>query len=273
MRKATLGYVVEGRQQEGIEKMSAYLSRQLNQSSRVPTRKLGQLAAAAECVQFMEFSSKADSAPETVEWLLASGNRLHLVVETLEPMDKVGRCMGIIDQLRRHDPEGCAEYFDLVLAISVVMDRPGKFKMHGQMGRDLLPVESDPSKVYDYFKALYSGGSAKVDYQKLGVPELVFVVVPAPPGELEWARENVEGSLSGWDEKYSDIEYDHARLNGSRFSWDHGTYTLRDIERRGGICVDQAYYAVLTARAHGIPAIYFHGSGKSANQAWLALLP
>jgi hypothetical protein len=29
---------------------------------------------------------------------------------------------------------------------------------------------------------------------------------------------------------------------------------------------------VLTARAHGIPAIYFHGSGKSANHAWFAFM-
>ncbi|VGO12724.1 hypothetical protein PDESU_01278 [Pontiella desulfatans] len=272
VRKATQGYVKEGNQLEGIDTISNYLSQQLGKASRISTRELGQLGTAADCVRFMEISRKAKVAPATAQWILASGQRLHQVVDMLDPSDKAGECFRIMGLLKEHDPAGSADYFDLVLAIAVVMDQGGKGRMHGQMGRDLLPVETDPAKVYDYFKALYSSGAAKIDYAKLGASELIFVVVPAPMGELLWARQNVAGSLSGWDEKYSDIDYDHARLNGSRFSWDRGTYTLKAIEEQGGICVDQAYYAVLTARAHGIPAIYFHGSGKSANHAWFAYM-
>jgi hypothetical protein len=271
-RNATLEYIVDGQQKEGIDKITGYLSQQLGKSGRVSSRELGQLATAAECVRFMQRTRKAKIDPETAAWLLASGARLHVLMDVLEPEDRPPECMRIIETLLRHDPQGCGEFFDLMLAIAVVLDQPGNEKMHGQMGRDLLPVNTDPVKTYDYFKGIYSSGLAKIEYGKLGATELVFVVAPAPMSEVEWARDNVKGSLSGWDEKYSDIEYDHARLKGSRFSWDAGTYTLQDIQQRGGICVDQAYYAVLTARAHGIPAIYFHGSGKNANHAWFAYM-
>jgi hypothetical protein len=272
VRAAALGYVVAGNQLEGIDKMSAYLSRELEKSSRIASRELVQLGTTADCIRFLKLSRQAAVPKPTAEWILGSGQRLHSLVELVDPVDKPGECFRIIGQLRKHDPDGAVEYYDLVLAIAVVMDQRSDGRMHGQMGRNLLPAEKDPAKVYDYFKALYSSSVSKIEYAKLGASELVFVVVPAPMGEWEWARDHVDGSLGGWDKKYSDIEYDHSRLNGSRFSWDSGTYILRDIEKLGGICVDQAYYAVLTARAHGIPALYFHGSGKSANHAWFAYM-
>ncbi|WP_372806640.1 hypothetical protein [Pontiella sp.] len=272
VRAATLGYVVAGNPLDGIDKMSVYLGQQLEKSSRIASRELVRLGTTADCVRFLKLSRQAAVPKPTAEWILGSGQRLHALVELIDPGDKPDECFRIIDRLRQHDPDGATEYYDLVLAIAVVMDQRSDGRMHGQMGRDLLPAEKDPVKVYDYFKALYSSSAAKIDYRKLGAGELVFVVVPAPMAEWEWARDQVDGSLGGWDKKYSDIEYDHSRLNGSRFSWDSGTYTLRDIAARGGICVDQAYFAVLTARAHGIPALYFHGSGKSANHAWFAYM-
>jgi hypothetical protein len=209
-RNATLEYIVDGQQKEGIDKITGYLSQQLGKSGRVSSRELGQLATAAECVRFMQRTRKAKIDPETAAWLLASGARLHVLMDVLEPEDRPPECMRIIETLLRHDPQGCGEFFDLMLAIAVVLDQPGNEKMHGQMGRDLLPVNTDPVKTYDYFKGIYSSGLAKIEYGKLGATELVFVVAPAPMSEVEWARDNVKGSLSGWDEKYSDIEYDHA---------------------------------------------------------------
>lgn len=273
VRSASLEYVLESRQAEGIEKMAAYLSQQLGKTSRMGSRDLAQLAATAECIRFLQLSQKAAVPPETATWILGSGSRLHSVVDAFAPQDKAEACMKLLTQLRKHDPAGCDEYFELMLAISLVLDHPGKTRMHGQQGKNLLPYKPDPVALYDYFKALYSSGQAKIDYENLGVSELVFVVhVPAPVSELEWARANADGSLSRWGEKYSEIAYDHARLQGSRFSWDKGVYTLQNIQRQGGICVDQAYYAVLTARAHGIPAIYFRGSGTSANHAWFSFM-
>jgi hypothetical protein len=273
VRSAALEYLQEGRQTEGIEKMTAYLSQQLGKTSRVGTRELAELAATAECVRFLEIMKSVQVDPKTAEWILGSGARLHVFLETFRKKDKPKPCVAIMDQLRRHDPAGADEYYNLILSIAVILDRPRTSPIHGQMGREKLPPEDDAIALYDYYKELYASGDGKIAYEALSPSDLVFVVhAPAPISELKWARENTNGSLSGWGKKYSDIEYDTARLNGSRFSWDHGLYTLADIAKRGGICVDQAYFSVLTARAWGIPAIYFHGSGKSANHAWFGFM-
>ncbi len=273
IRRATLDYILERNQTEGVGEITGYISRRLGEVSRVSTRELGSLAVAAECVRFMQLSQKVHPSDAASEWILGSGKRLHLFIDTLDPRDKIGPCLKIIDQLHAYDPEGSDEYYELILALAVVLDRPGRSPMHGQMGKETLSYNNNVIERYDYFKALYASREAKFDLNKLGAAELVFVVhTPVPLSELEWASQHVDGSLSGWGEKYSDIEYDHARLDSSRYAWDNGLYTLQKIQHQGGICVDQAYYAVLTARAHGIPSIYFHGSGKSANHAWFGYM-
>ncbi len=273
LRDATLGHIRAGTQKEGIAEFTKYLSKRLDAVSRVPSRELEQMAAAAECVRFMQLSQKAKPTDETAAWVLASGARLRGVVNTIKPEDHLVRVLAIMDRLRAHDPAGCDEYFELILAIAVVFDHPKAVRVHGQMGPKVLPYKVDAVTRYDDYKQLYEKRRAKIEYRKLTAAELRFVIhVPVPESELEWARENVGGSLSGWDNKYSGIEYDTDRPDAQRYAWDYGPYTLASIKEKGGICVDQAYYAVMTARAHGIPAIYFHGSGNNANHAWFAYM-
>lgn len=273
LRAATIKHINDGTQTEGIEQFTGYLSKRLTALSRVPTRELGQMAAAADCVQFMQLTQRAQPTPETAAWILASGERLNRVISTIQPEDNLPRCLAIIDELRLHDPSGCDAYFDLILAIAVVLDQADNVRVHGQMGSEVLAYENNAVERYNDYKQLYEKRRAKMEYRKLTAAELRFVVhVPVPDSELEWARENVSGSLSSWDSKYSDIEYDTSRPDAARYKWDLGPYTLASIEENGGICVDQAYFAVMTARAHGIPAIYFHGSGKSANHAWFSYM-
>ena len=62
------------------------------------------------------------------------------------------------------------------------------------------------------------------------------------------------GSGRSWGNKYGAIKYDTPRLAVNEFSWPgyNGFYTLENIEEHGGICVDQAYFAVMTGRANGV---------------------
>lgn len=273
LRNAALKHIYAGTQKEGIAEFTQYLSKRLDAVSRVPSRELDQMAVAAECVRFMQLSQKTKLTSEMAAWILASGPRLRGVVNIIKPEDHLVRVLAIMDRLRAHDPAGCNEYFDLILAIAVVFDHPDAVRVHGQMGPTVLPCKADAVTRYDDYKQLYEKRRAKMEYRKLTAAELRFVIhVPVPESELEWARENVGGSLSGWDSKYSGIEYDYDRLDAERYAWDNGPYVLASIKEKGGICVDQAYYAVITARAHGIPAIYFHGSGNSANHAWFAYM-
>jgi len=271
LRAATLEYVRNGSEAEGIARFSGYLGRKMGAGSLVSSQDLVGFAAVADCIRFLEISKEATPTDDVAAWVLGSLERLHLLVDTIAPQDRKSRCLQIMDRLHAHDPgDG---FYELILAISLVVDRPPKHPMHRQMGKGALGNVSGPVERYDYFKALYTGGKAKVDYGRLGVLELLFVVdVPVPITELEWVLESEDGALSDWAEKYSGIVYDRERLRCSQYQWPGGDYTLAAIREKGGICVDQAYYAVMSARAYGIPAIYFHGSGKSANHAWFGYM-
>lgn len=273
IRKATGDYLSTGKHEEGIEKISAYLSQRISAVSRVPSREMGVLSVAGECVELLELSKSRSLEGDTLLWLLGSDDRLHLFIDVLDPAhDNVNRVVEILTLLRSEDLNGVETYFDLALAIAVVMDKPVR-KMHRQMGKDLLTYRAEPLIRFEYFKTLFSEGISKLDYEDLSVREFIFVVhVPVPLSELEWSLKNTDGKLGKWGEKYSSIQYDHDRLDNSRFNWDSGTYTLDAIRNHGGICVDQAYFSVITARSFGIPCLYFRGIGESCNHAWFAFM-
>lgn len=205
-------------------------------------------------------------------WLFAADERLALLADTLSPRDDPRAVWEILTQLHDHDPGGRDDWFELMLALAVVWDRP-RPPMHGQMGNGRLPCEPQIADRYDYFKSLYASGASKISYRRLNADTLIFVVdTPVPLSELQWARKNVKGAANAWGKKFHEIRYNHPRADQGVFQWPHGEYTLAAIEEHGGICVDQAYFAVMTARAWGIPAIFFTGPGRRGGHAWFGYL-
>ncbi|MBL7077683.1 MAG: transglutaminase family protein [Kiritimatiellae bacterium] len=213
-----------------------------------------------------------DIAPEVVSWLLSDDERLSTIADALAEGDAAAEFARIVSALYAHDPRARDRFFRLIVAMGVVWDQPRPM-MHGQMGTAGIPHEPDILDRYDHFRAAYSSASGKALFDRLSVVALCFVVdTPVPVSELSWAARNVHGNTSSWERKFAEIRYDRGRLDSGTYVWPHGPYTLEAIEERGGICVDQAYYATLTARAHGLPAIYFCGPGRRGGHAWFAYL-
>jgi hypothetical protein len=139
------------------------------------------------------------------------------------------------------------------------------------MGGHALPFKPDLNALYDYFRDLYDSNRGEMQYRDLSVAALTFVVdVPVPISELEWARENEPPRA--WDRKYSDIVYSDQRLDAKIYQWPNGPYTLAAIKEKGGICVDQGYYATICARAWGLPALFFAGEGRRGPHAWIGYM-
>jgi len=88
--------------------------------------------------------------------------------------------------------------------------------------------------------------------------------------ELQWARKNE--APRAWDKKYSEIVYCDQRLDAKTYQWPNGPYTLAAIQEQGGICVDQAYYALVCARAWGLPSLLFAGEGRRGPHAWFGYM-
>jgi len=49
----------------------------------------------------------------------------------------------------------------------------------------------------------------------------------------------------------------------------YSEYTLEEIRKRGGVCADQAYFCVVSAKANGIPAMIISGDGSRGPHAWV----
>ncbi|MCF7854283.1 MAG: hypothetical protein K9N51_05755, partial [Candidatus Pacebacteria bacterium] len=210
--------------------------------------------------------------PETVRWLFDSDERLALFVDTVSPHDDWQRMSGVIETLYAHDPQGRDRFLNLILAMAVVWDQ-ARPPLHPQTGQRQLTYQTDIMERYDFFKNLYERRKAKLAYRSLPLSSLIFVVdVPVPVSELEWVLDNVDGSARRWKDKFFDIDYDEKRLRDGVFQWPYGSYTLDAIREHGGICVEQAYYATVTARAYGIPALLFLGEGRRGPHAWFGYL-
>jgi hypothetical protein len=271
--------LAERRPEYGITALQELLRRQAptRQAPLRTTTELNALSNAADALLILDICRQQGPSGlfdqrETVEWLFADQERLAKVAATITPEDNWPEAVQIIETLFAHDPEGRDEYFDLILAMAVVWDQPRRL-LHGQTGGNVPEYTPDIEKRYDYFKNLYATKKANIPYALLSVGALTFVVdTPVPISELEWARDNVRGSRTNWGNKYKEIKYDTERFEEGRLHWDYGAYTLQAIQERGGICVDQAYYGAMTARATGLPAIYFRGDGRRGGHAWFAYL-
>ena len=207
---------------------------------------------------------------DVLAWLTKEESRYQLFLNTVSVADNLGVVFRIVGELHDHDPKQRDEFVRLILAMAVVWDQP-RPPVHGQMGGKQLPYEPDLLARYDYFRDLYGSKRSEIPYGELSVAALCIVVdTPVPLTELRWARENE--SPRGWDKKYSSIVYDHERLAVEAYKWPGGPYTLATIKEKGGICVDQGYYAVITARAWGLPSLFFCGQGRRGPHAWFGYM-
>lgn len=232
--------------------------------------------AAAACRFLADFSKfgggpgKDSLRPDLARWLLRDERRLAQFNELITNEDDWPGVRTVLETLYDHDPAGRDAFFELILAMAVVWDQPAA-ELHHQATP--LPFKPDLARRYDYFKSLYARNRAKVPYRYLDPSELIFVVdTPVPVGELEWAQENCRWSLANWASAYTGIRYDEGRIAGRAWSWPYGPYSLESIREHGGICVDQAFFATIAARANGIPAMMFTGEGRRGGHAWFGYL-
>ena len=271
--RGTFSAVQEGARSNQIVRLSDWISQQLDAGCRLRTDDLVRLTAAADAITYLRLTEGLFLEVETERWLLADTGRLRLLAESLLPSDNLRNCFQCLEKLIEHDSDGKQKFFKLMLALSAVWDVPKRPQVHHQMGKEQLPYNRALIARYNYFKELYVSGDAKLPYEALSFKDLLFVVeTPVPMSELQWARANESGTLENWGDKFSGIVYDRSRLSNGQYQWSNGPYTLAEIRRRGGICVDQTYYAVMTARAFGIPAFYISAAGKNGSHAWFSYM-
>jgi tetratricopeptide (TPR) repeat protein len=198
-----------------------------------------------------------------------------LLFSTITPADYAPGVLWNLKEIQTAHPQEFKDYTALALAIAVVYDSkiPG-FWPHHQVDRSLMPIaEISPAAWFQKWVAANESKSLMTDLRVMKPGHLKFVVdAPLRETEYTWALKNVRFPRSDFGRAFSSVSYEHRRISDQAFVWNTGDYTLSNIKDRGGICVDQAYFAMVAGKARGIPTLYFTGQGADGGHAWFGYL-
>ncbi len=180
--------------------------------------------------------------------------------------DHLGAAGSLALRLGQTGPDKFEELAPLVAAICVVHDEPVRRRFNENI------VESpDAAALYAY----YAANANRLYFDTADFPpELYTHVVDATPAidDMTWAldryaRHNDVGGL------FRTIRYDHESLLGGREkNVTKEGYTLPNILRFGGVCVDQAYFAVMVGKSIGVPTAYVRAAAAEGGHAWVGFL-
>jgi hypothetical protein len=201
-----------------------------------------------------------------VGWLLTNTDAMEAYVTAVKPADDPDKVFEVWHNLWKNDPEGREEYKNLALACALVFDGPLQTKPPRIMLGFSRP-EVDVSDRYAFFHNSDKVKSLKTQLSELPVRELVWVVdAPVSNEELTWAQSHVNYPRAKWGEAYASIKYQMDMVVKGKELYED--YSLKEILKKGGVCLDQGYFAAMTAKANGIPAMLIVGEGQRSGHAW-----
>ena len=227
--------------------------------------------------QWLEYA-RPDFSQEEVAAFRSLGENSQLLrpfLENLRPEDDATKAVRILLRIQLEHPECIQVLPCLAVAIALVFDQPfPKGWPHHQVAHELVPLEKvDPVRRMQQMTELQVARRYLSDLRDFTVSEMKFIVDhPLVDTEMEWARKNVTASRSGFSKVFSSIRYDIRRYESNQLVWPYGPYLFSEIKSRGGICVDQAYFAAMTGKAKGLPTLYFSGQGEDGGHAWFGYM-
>lgn len=193
---------------------------------------------------------------------------------TISPGDKPKEIWKILADLQKTFPNQMEEYHALAVALAVVHDEPFPTNWPNSQAGVIPRKNENWTELFRYFTDRDREGRLFLKLTQLEADQLKFVVdAPIDLSEFEWANKNVKFSRREFDRSYFFVSYDDARLEKQIYDWPwKEAYTLENIAKRNGICIDQAYFSFLSGKAKGLPTLVFSGAGKSGYHAWFGYM-
>ena len=200
----------------------------------------------------------------------------HLFVEKLDPLDVPKQALSNLLRLSEANSADLHEYAALGVAFSLVFDQPfPDYWPHAQVDHGIVPIgDLDVVQRFNFYVQSNRDHKLDLDPTQLSEENLKFLVdSEVKLSELSYAQQN-RVSYSQFSDSYFSINYDTKRISDTAavYVWPFTSYDLRDIEKNGGICIDQAYYAEMIGKGRGIPTIGFTGYGMDGAHAWFGYL-
>jgi hypothetical protein len=249
-----------------LEEVEPALKKQLENANTAGGK---ELVRAAAFRQFVKLANRIDAEKraeykDALLWLAEQPNLLPILMMAFGESDQPDRMLKVVAAVR-DDVRHPDDFADLIAAVCVVFDRDE-------------PEEGPPDVkraawVANYF--INNRASLKFDPRALPWQVCVYLVdLKVEQPEVLWAldRYGKRGTVGGL---YFEVPYDTAAFyQGADKKIDAVPYTLANLTRYGGICTDQSYFAVQTARILGVPAATVTGRGGAGAvaHAWVGFL-
>lgn len=208
-----------------------------------------------------------DRAP-LVKALSAHENLAAEVAFLIGPDDHTPEAYAVLRRLLDAYGERVAELAPLAAAICVVHDEPRDRRVN----ENTVPL-IDPVDLFGYYEANERSMLFRLD--DLPGPTLVYLADAAGTlDEYDWARKRYSRDRNIGN-RYQEITYDSRAFHqegAEKRVTEAGGYSLQTIRQLGGICADQAYFALSVGKACGVPTCCDTGKGGAVAHAWLGFL-
>jgi len=212
--------------------------------------------------------AKADERqrPALLKLLMAQPELARELAFAMDPTDDVRAAYALLAKLHEAHPQAIHEYPQLTAAICVVHDRPLIRYINENTAK-----APDPVALFNF----YVSNRKKLMFGITDVPTplLVWVVdSTAQIDEMAWALKKYAGDKQV-GKRFFDIAYDHEHLRTGRPKMITKLgFTLPNIQKHGGVCADQAYFAMSVGKAIGVPSAYVVGQSAEVGHAWVGYL-
>ncbi len=205
-----------------------------------------------------------------LNWLFHNNDAMEEFLLTFRPEDDGGEVLGFLMSAWSMNEPLYGKYFPLAVACAVVFDRP--MGIPSPIGNKEYEAEStvDPMKRYLWYVQQNEKGRLAAPVHHTSARDLVWTVcAPVTTAELDWAVRKMSLRRKNWGSAYGMVKYLMERaVEGEN---PYKEYSFEEILDEGGICSDQSYFCVNTARANGIPAMILTGETDLGAHAWAGL--
>lgn len=205
---------------------------------------------------------------DTLKWLISRPRLFPTLMMAVSADDPPAKVLGVLTKLRADQGNRLDEYPDLTAAFCVVWDT--------QTIGTSADRHNDVDRAVRLFR-FFVGARERMVFRPddLPYPLAIFLVdVQVTDEEIAWTLNKYKAhrSIGG---VYFDVPYDEAAYYEGKSKVISGhKYTLENLNRHGGVCIDQAYYASQVGKILGIPTAVAtgQGGGGGVGHAWLGFL-
>ncbi len=209
---------------------------------------------------------EADQRRDLLDYLGKHDELAHTLVFAVRNGDNVKGVYELLDQLRSQRAQQVEEFPELTAALCVVRDVPLVRRLNENTVQAAEPID-----VFDFYvqheRQMFFG------LRNVPVDLLIYVVdSTASIDEMNWALRKYAGTANV-GKLFFDISYDYASFEGTaKKKVTEEGYSLPNILKYGGVCIDQAYFATSVGKAIGVPSTICTGADAEAGHAWVGFL-